>query len=593
MNHLDFPGFQMNKWFAFIGFLVISTLSLAAPLPADQVFQIHVRPVDANAFSLEWDIKPGYFIYKDRIRIALPRESNFSLASLSFPQSETKTDKRGKSYAIYREKLQLTVPVLGESPGESLAEVHYQGCSDEGFCYPPEVRQIRLGINQELALTGADLETITTAQAKTESRQDNIALALNNHHWTVSLLLFFGFGLLLSFTPCVLPMVPVLSGIILGQGKDLGRQKSFMLSLSYVLSMSVTYALVGAGVALMGQNLQIAMQSPWAISLFSLSFIALSLSMFGLFELQLPQAWQAKLAGITRSQNGGHYLGAAIMGSLSTLILSPCVTAPLIAVLGYIANSGNVIFGIFTLFFLGLGMGTPLLLIGSQAGRWLPSAGSWMLMIKHFFGLLLLVIAISLMSRILPPFWVMLAWAALFIFAGIYCSRLENMASLKARLARIFGVLLILYGSLVLIGAILGQTSPLQILNGSFGKAKADNPHVLVHSLPELQEAIRQARGKPVFVDFYADWCTACTLMEATTFQNPAIQQALQSFVWLKADITANRKAEKILLKKYGIIAPPTFLFFDKEGQPMPAATLVGEVSGGVFLEHLKSLQLK
>lgn len=578
----------MKQYLALAFIFLVSFASQAAPLPAEQVFQMQANLVDANTFSLQWTIKPGYFLYKDRITFHQPEDRNFSLATVTFPKALIKTDKQGNHYTVYRNHLQLSLPLLGEHPGESLLDVHYQGCSDEGFCYPPEVRQIKLGINQDLALSTVDVET-TTGLQKSTATPDTIAQALNNHHWIVSLALFFGFGLLLAFTPCVLPMVPVLSGIILGQGKEITTGKAFMLSLSYVLSMSVTYALVGAGVALLGQNLQITMQSPWAISLFSLTFVFLSLSMFGLFELRLPNAWQTRLAGITRSQSSGHYLGAAVMGSLSTLILSPCVTAPLIGVLGYIANTGSVVFGIFTLFFLGLGMGTPLLLIGTQAGRWLPSAGHWMIMIKHCFGIMMLAIAIFLMSRILPAFLVMLLWASLFIFSGIYAA-CRKPASSKEKLYRIFGIFLLIYGFLILLGASFGQTSPLQPLSGFASKNASQQSHKLVRSLPELQTALNQAKGKPVFVDFYADWCTACAVMDATTFQNPEIQKALKHFVWLKADVTANNQQEKALLKQFGIIAPPTFLFFDEKGKLIPASTLVGEISDKAFLEHIKSL---
>jgi thioredoxin:protein disulfide reductase len=317
----------MKKWLLLFIFCIVSTLTHAEPLPAAEVFQVGAKKVDPNTFVVQWDIKPGYFLYSDRISVTAPADSNIHLGTLRFPPTMTKTDKRGHTYTVYRNQLSIPVPVLGDTPGETLLELHYQGCSDDGFCYPPETKHIKLAIDDQLALSMVDLEHSQAAAASEahptpkEQSETNIAQVFANHNWAMILLIFFGFGLLLSFTPCILPMVPVLSGIIIGHGKEVTTRKAFFLSLSYVLSMSVTYAAVGAIVALLGTNLQISMQSPWAISIFSLIFILLALSMFGFYEFKLPDAWQAKIAGSSSSRRGGHYIGAAIMGCLSTLIL--------------------------------------------------------------------------------------------------------------------------------------------------------------------------------------------------------------------------------------------------------------------------------
>ncbi|WED43693.1 protein-disulfide reductase DsbD [Legionella cardiaca] len=580
----------MKKWLLFLLLCFTSFLNHANPLPAAEVFQVDVKQIDPNTLTINWQVKPGYFIYADRIKLTEQTNSNVHLGELRFPKSLIKTDKRGQSYNVYRDELSLPVAILGEQPGETLINLHFQGCADDGFCYPPETREIKLTIDNNFALTSASMEAEspqTTTVAPTVTNEIEAVFA--NHHWTIVILSFFGFGLLLAFTPCVLPMVPVLSGIIVGHGKNLSTRKAFFLSLSYVLSMSATYALVGAVVASLGSNLQIAMQSPWAISIFSLLFVLLAMSMFGYYELRLPISWQAKLAGASRSQARGHYLGAAIMGSLSTLILSPCVTAPLIGALGYIAHSNNIVFGSLALFFLGLGMGTPLLLIGTSAGKWLPKAGKWMNGVKAFFGILLLAVAIFLLSRILPAVIVMLLWASWLIFIGIYCGALTKALSNHAKFRQGFGLISLIYGLLILIGASMGNSNPLQPLAGLSTAANATQsiPIETVSSVSEVQEAIAKAKGKPVLLDFYADWCTSCQIMEATTFKDPQVEAALKNFVVLKVDITANNAQNKALLQQYGVIAPPTFLFFNKQGNEQSSLRVIGEASASKFLEQL------
>lgn len=596
----NFTGFRkhnMKKWLLFSTLILSSFINYASPLPAAEVFQVEAKQIDPNTFSLNWQIKPGYFLYSDRIKLTEQPGSNIHLGTLRFPETLKKTDLRGRTYDIYRQQLSLPVPVLGEQPGETLVNLYFQGCSDDGFCYPPETRQIKLAIDKNLALSQVDIETqATQEQVATQQPTSDIEAVFTNNRWFMVILSFFGFGLLLSFTPCVLPMVPVLSGIIVGHGENLSTRKAFLLSLSYVLSMSVTYAVVGAVVALLGSNLQIAMQSPWVISLFSLIFVLLALSMFGYYELRLPVSWQAKLAGLSRRQGGGHYLGAAVMGCLSTLILSPCVTAPLIGALSYIAHSGNIVLGSITLFFLGLGMGTPLLLIGISAGKWLPQAGQWMNTVKAFFGVLLLAVAIYLLGRILPSLLIMGLWASLLVFSGIYCGALTSALTKQAKFSQGLGIMLLVYGLLVLIGASMGSSNPLQPLTGlqvtaAAAKNNPSSPHVIVKTVGELQQAIVKARGKPVMIDFYADWCTSCQIMEATTFKDPRVEKALKDFVVLKVDITANSKQNKALLSQFNVVAPPTFLFFNKNGDEQENLRLVGETPANKFLQQLQDAQ--
>jgi len=584
----------MKKWLFSSMFLLITLIVHATPLPAKEVFEVNVKKIDPNTFVINWQIKQGYFLYSKRIKLSQQPESNVHLGTVRFPATLTKTDKQGRTYTVYRNQLSLPVGILGEKPGETLLNLNYQGCADDGFCYPPEQRQIKLAIDNNLALSQVNLEEPTSKETTNQTEPNNeIAQIFANHNWAMILLIFFGFGILLSFTPCILPMVPVLSGIIVGHGKDVTTRKAFFLSLSYVLSMSVTYAVVGAVVALLGSNLQVNMQSPWAISLFSLIFILLALSMFGFYEFKLPDSWQQKISGTNRNQRGGHYIGAAIMGCLSTLILSPCVTAPLIGVLTYIAQSKNVMLGSLTLFFLSLGMGTPLLLVGTSAGKWLPESGAWMEAVKAFFGILLIAVAIYLMSRILPANLIMMLWASLLIFSGIYTGALTHSPSNQEKFYQGIGIILLGYGLLILIGSSMGSTNPLQPLVNLQAATMPTSQLTTInqtHTLSSLEKAIADAHGKPVMLDFYADWCASCKVMEATTFKDPRLQEALSHFAIIKIDVTANNTNDKEILSHFNVVAPPTFVFFNAQGELLNGLTLVGERSVNDFLNTIKKI---
>ncbi|WP_454780282.1 protein-disulfide reductase DsbD [Legionella sp. WA2022007384] len=581
----------MRKWFLLL-FSCITTFALHAnPLPAAQVFHVNVNKVDPNTFAINFQIKPHYFLYSDRIKLTTKKNGTFHLGTLRFPPSEKKVDKLGHEFSVYRNQVSIPVGILGNNPGDALIDLHYQGCSDDGFCYAPETKTIQLSIDNDLALTQANLEQSPNTQSAVieESQNDGVTKIFLSNDWLLILFSFYGFGLLLSFTPCILPMVPVLSGIIVGHGKEITTRKAFFLSLSYVLSMSITYSIIGAVVALLGANLQISMQSPWAVGVFSLIFILLAISMFGFYEFKLPHSWQAKIHG-SSNQRGGHYLGAAIMGCLSTLILSPCVTAPLIGVLTYIAQSGNVLLGCLTLFVLSLGMGTPLLLIGTSAGKWLPETGNWMNTIKSLFGIIFIAVAITLIARIAPPLVSMLLWASLLIFSGIYSGALTYSVTHREKFNQGIGLILLGYGFLILVGASMGATNPLQpltIQSASAAPIKIQQQQ----SLSTIKQAIADAHGKPVMLDFYADWCTSCKVMEATTFKDPQVQEALARFVVIKIDVTENNAENKALLSYFHVVAPPTFIFLDAQGKELNHLKLVGEISANKFLKTLNQIE--
>lgn len=578
----------MKKWFLFSLVYCFALAIQAAPLPAKEVFQFTLKKIDPNTFSLNWQIKPGYFLYSDRITVKTAPNANVQLGPLRLPNPETKTDKQNHSYTVYRNELSIPVSVLGNKPGETIIQLGYQGCADDGFCYPPEKKGIKLTIDNQLGLSALSLESDSNLAKPQENKLTKL---FDTHNWGMILLTFFGFGLLLSFTPCILPMVPVLSGIIIGHGKQVTTKKAFFLSLSYVLSMSLTYAVVGAVVAMLGANLQISMQSPWAISAFSLIFILLALSMFGFYEFKLPNAWQSKIVGPDSAHRGGHYLGAALMGCLSTLILSPCVTAPLIGVLTYIAQTGNIFLGSVTLFVLSLGMGTPLLLIGTSAGKWLPRSGSWMNTVKACFGIMLLAIALYLMSRIIPTSVTMGLWGSLLIFSGIYAGALTHSITHEEKFYQGVGIILLVYGLLILTGASLGATNPLQPLATiqitSHQQIAIPASSQQTKTLAGIKQTIAEAKGKPIMLDFYADWCTSCKVMEATTLKDSQVLEALSHFVVITIDVTENTSQNKEIMAYFQIIAPPTYVFFDADGKRLPALTLVGENNPQEFLDAL------
>jgi len=592
--------------------ILFPILVLAEPLPAHEVFQLSTKAFDPNTLLVTWTIKPGYFLYKDRIQFDTQTNQNIHVGPITYPKAQTKTNRQRQQFLIYRDQLQLSLPILNEHSGETLLNVHFQGCSDEGFCYPPEIQSIKLTIDPQLRLTEAVVEeSILDSNEQNPAMVERIAppirsqpddstdfeLLFSSKSWLLIMISFFGFGLLLSFTPCVLPMVPVLSGIIVGHGHNISTRKAFLLSLSYVLSMSITYGVVGAAIALLGSNIQILMQSPWTICLFSLIFVLLALSMFNMYELRLPLSWQNALAKITRTQAGGHYLNAALMGCMSTLILSPCVTAPLIGALGYIAQTGDMILGLLALFFLGMGMGTPLLLIGASAGKLLPKAGSWMNAVKALFGVILIGVAIYLLSRLLPAPLTMALWATLFIFVGVYLKPFNRSDTNQDKLKQGLGILSLTYGLFLLYGASAGHINPLLPLQTTPQpiSTKTQSELIVVKTVREAQQALADAKGSntPVMLDFYADWCASCKVIAATTLQNKTIRQTLQHITVIQVDLTPNNTDSHALLNYFHVVAPPTFLFYNADGEALNQLQLVGDVSVNSLLNRLNKIMSK
>ncbi len=571
-----------------IATLVLITLfssvnGINSPLPAQEAFRLKANLIDPNTVLLQFDIKEGYFLYKKRFHLT-PSKS-ISLGPLRLPNAVIKKDIDNNTFSIYRTQLLFPLAILSHERGNASISINYQGCADSGFCYPPTEQILSLDIDNSHAISKVSLnppglkKIRNKGSASSANKKDIDGLFKQQDFW-LTLLSFFGFGLLLSFTPCVLPMIPVLSGIIVGHKKTMSPRKAFLLSLSYVSSMALTYALVGMMIALAGKNLQASLQSPWAIGLFSLTFVALALSMFGFYELRLPVELQSKIANFNKKQEGGGYIGAAIMGALSTLILSPCVTAPLVGALSYIANTGDVVLGGLSLLFLGFGMGVPLILIGTSFGKLLPKAGAWMNTVKSLFGVLLLAVAIYLVSRILPSFITMILWAMLMIIPSVYLGAFsKNMPTNPAIITKGFGLTLFVYGVLVLVGAALGNHDPLKPLESPAPLllSRPNQGPLVVTNLVDAKRALDGAKGKKVMLDFYADWCASCVAMESHVFSDPAVQKALANVAWIKADVTANNDSNIQLENHFKVVAPPTFIFFNAQGKE--TVRIIGETN--------------
>ena len=514
-------------------------------LPVDQVFQVSVQRLNNKTLTARWTIKPGYYLYRDKIHF---ESTPIRINSVVFPKGIIKHNQFIGKYEVYQGHVVTLLKFINPLPDQNLdMEIHYQGCAIAGFCYPPVIKHITLthsgmsvseinhstNINQNALTTNNQGTTIKTA-----SEQSKILSLLAGHNIFWTLISFFGFGLLLSLTPCVLPLIPVLSAIILGQ-KQLTTVKAFSLSITYVLAMALTYAVAGVFAGLAGSYLQAFLQSPWVIIIVCALFVGLAFSLFGFYELRLPASWHEKLIHMTNRQQGGNYIGVALMGCLSTLVISPCVTAPLVGVLTYIGNTGNALLGGLALFVLGLGSGVPLLIIGTSAGKWLPKSGPWMNSIKIILGILMLAMAVWLLARIFPT-----------------------------------------------------NSRPFRLLHPNQVVSSDTSNFQTIKSITDLNVALKQAKqqNKPVLLDFYANWCLSCKEIERVVFTAPQVKSLMSHFILLRADVTTNDDKDKALEHQYHVIAPPTFLFFAPNGQELTDARIVGQEESQTFASHLQQV---
>jgi thiol:disulfide interchange protein DsbD len=587
-------------------------------LKVDDAFILRTTVTDPETVHVHWQIADGYYLYNDKFAFTVTEgAASVDPASVPILPGKVKEDPSfGRVEVLYHD-VEYDVRLIRRSGAETpvTLQLRYQGCKENSICYPPQRKNVPLVLGAMPAAAGAGQNALTTAAAQVAqpaataapaaappeklSEQDAITEKLKSSGLFFNIVAFFVIGLGLSFTPCVFPMIPILSGIIAGKGDRITPMQGFSLSLAYVIAMALTYAIAGVIAASLNFNVQAASQNVWVISVFSVIFILLALSMFGFYEIQIPSALQSRISSISDSQERGSLAGAFIMGGLSAIIVGPCVAPPLAGTLLYISQTGNELLGGLALFALGLGMGVPLLVIGGSAGSILPRAGMWMETIKKVFGVLLLGVAVFFISRIVPPAVEMLLWAVLLIVTAIYMGALDQLSETATwrRLWKGIGMIMLVYGIVLVIGASSGSKSVLQPLQGlALGGGAADARHgnelpfKRIKSLADLHSEVQQASaaGKTVMLDFYADWCIACIEMETYTFPEPAVHAVLSDTVLLQADVTANDDADQELMGNFDIFGPPAILFFGKDGVERKPYRLVGFVEAEKFVAHVQ-----
>jgi thioredoxin:protein disulfide reductase len=556
-------------------------------LPVDEAFRFAATSDGAGGIRLTWSVADGYYLYRDRIKVS----GESALAELGrpeFPKGLPHRDDYFGEQEIYRGALAVAVPYARSGPaaGSLALKVVYQGCADKGLCYPPQTKLVTLALPAGGAGGGAPL-----------SEQDRLARLIRDGNLLVVIASFFGLGLLLAFTPCVLPMVPILSGIIAGDGAHTTPRRGFALSLAYVLGMALTYTVAGAVFALAGRQAQAFFQQTWIIVVFALLFVALALAMFGLYELQMPSGLQTRFASASNRIRGGKFVSTAIMGALSSLVVTACVAPPLVAALAVIGQAGDVVRGALALFALSFGMGTPLLVVGASAGTLLPKAGPWMETVKAIFGVVFLGVAAWMLDRVLPARIEMLAWGMVAFAAVWVLLRVGLRGGRRSPVRWIAASLVGLYGALIVLGAVAGGTEPLRPLDGTGllgARARVQAlPWKAVRTVADLDRelAAAAAAGRRAMLDFSADWCVSCKEMETRTFAEAAVRASLADYALLRADVTGNTDEDQALLKRFRIIGPPTTAFFATDGRERTDFRLVGFVPADSFRAHVGAFE--
>lgn len=569
-------------------------LGLALPVAAQEfldplvAFKPEARALDDKTVEVRYSIAKGYYLYRDKFRFAA---EGATLGTPVFPAGKQKHDDNFGDVEVYYKSVAIRLPLSANQSGPITLKVTAQGCADAGVCYPPQEQKLSIS----LPAPGSAPAAVPDAAG---DESGHIAGLLQNAGFWLAVSTFFGFGLLLALTPCVFPMIPILSGIIVGQGHHVSRSKSFLLSLAYVLGMAVTYAALGVAAGLTGTLLSAALQNPWVLGAFAAVFVVLSFSMFGFYELQLPSFLQSKLSEEASHLHGGHLAAVFAMGALSAVIVGPCVAAPLAGALLYIGQSGDAVLGGAALFAMALGMGVPLLLVGLSATTLLPRSGPWMEAVKKAFGVILLGTALWLVSPVLPAALVMAGWALLLIVPAVFMHALDPLPATAKGWQRFWkgiGIVMLLAGAALVVGLAAGSRDPLQPLKGvvaanaaAGGGAEAPAlPFVRVKSVADLEARVKAA-GKPVMLDFYADWCVSCKEMERFTFADPKVRAKLAGFTLLQADVTANSEDDKALLQRFKLFGPPGIIFFDAAGQEIAGLRVVGFQEATPFLQVLQ-----
>jgi len=591
-------------------------------LQPDEAFRFNAFPDGPDHVKLIWQIADGYYLYRTRVKAATTSDKA-QLGALEMPAGEFKTDEYFGRQEIYHHELVVGVPVARASAAELAVplKVTYQGCAHAGLCYPPITKEITVSLPSgttgtsgaggqapvSAAGSGAAAgpgaaagsaafdakaagSSITNASTGFVSEQDRFASLIRSGNIFLMLGGFFLAGLVLAFTPCVLPMVPILSGIIAGQGKNVTTGRAFALSLTYVLGMSLTYTIAGALCAAAGKQVQTIFQQPWILVLFAGLFIALALSMFGLFTLQMPASIQTQVANVSNKQAAGTFGGVAVMGVLSALIVTTCVGPALVGALVVIGQTGQIARGAAALFAMSIGMGTPLLVVGASAGKLLPKAGAWMDTVKKLFGVMMLAVAAWMLARVVPERFSLVLWAIPALICAWILWTQTRKRSTATWIARFAGAAAGLYGLALVAGFALGSTDPLAPLTASATARQQELAFRPIKSVADLQHEITLARseGRTVLVDFSAKWCVSCKEMEKYTFTDPAVKTALNKTLLLRADVTDNDADDQALLKHMGIIGPPTIAFYGLNGQERANYRVVGFMKAPDFASHAR-----
>jgi thioredoxin:protein disulfide reductase len=606
-------NFKVLKfWFVFLGLLFTfsSSISLAENassssknalfnsaeedfLSPDEAFKLEVTPQDSQTLLAQFKVAPGYYLYKQRIKFIIKETSAGSISTINLPDGEIKEDPNFGKQEVYHHDFIANIQL--ENANKPTLQVSYQGCSEKGLCYAPQTKAFNLATssaNNEAATSNQASEALTN----NDNQEGQSASLLKSGKWWLIILGFFGAGLLLAFTPCVFPMIPILSSIIIGKNAHLSRLHAFNLSLAYTLGMALTYTLMGIAAGLSGQLLSNALQTPWALGVGATIFALLALSMFGFYELKLPSSLENRFFNWSNRIKGGHLFSDFVMGIISALIISPCVAAPLAGALLYISQTHDVVLGGVALFSLSLGMGAPLLIIGASAGTLLPKVGEWMNAVRNLFGVLMLGVAVWLISPVIPTNIQLALWAALLIVPAIYMHALDALpveAKPTLKLWKGIAIMMLVTGIALLIGALSGAKSPLQPLGGVLASAaQPTQSHVefkRVQSTDALDKAINAAKGKVVMLDFYADWCVSCKEYEQFVFTDPRIQSQFKNMVLLQADVTANSENDLALLKRFDLFGPPGIIFFNTTGQEV-RPKVVGYKNANDFLNILNQI---
>lgn len=558
-------------------------------LAPEQAFKFSSHIVDGNKIEIRYKIADGYYLYRERFAFSA---EGAKLGEPSIPRGKIKFDPNfEKEVEIYRQEIRILIPV--EGVGDFTLKAISQGCADKGLCYPPAESLSKLtietGNTSRLNAEASSSQSVNQSEGFPHTEMGTLQASLASHNLIIIIPLFLLLGIGLSFTPCVLPMVPILSVIIMGEGTQVSRQRGLILSFAYSLGMALIYTLLGTAAGLIGEGLSASLQKPAVQITFSLLIALMSLSMFDMFQLQMPAAIQLALTRISERQKSGRLLGVFLMGSLSALIIGPCVAAPLAGVLVYLSQTHDVIIASSALFAMAMGMSVPLLLLGLSAGSLLPRAGAWMGVVKPFFGVLMLAMSAWMVSSLIPSALLMSVWGMLSFAYGVFLLRPKKWGTG----AKLIGILFIGLGLLELSGVVIGSRDPWSPWTSASAAKTASPSFIRVKTVEDVEMAIRAAEGRVVMLDFYADWCVSCLEMEKFTFSDKRIKNKLEQMLLIRADVTANDEEDKALLKKYGLFGPPGIMFFNIDGKEIYSARVIGYQEADKFLNIINQLPEK